>query len=332
MKVIWATLFIFEGGCIVFWVVFLSPACLFFSDLTMIVFISTSAILTVLATGLQFVGIFLPTWWRSPFVWVGNKHGYYTYGLWHLPWKTEKCDDGHCTELKNQRIETPTWLIFTRIFELLGAGFGLIIIILMLIWLILLGPMQNKYLKTARKLGLVSSFLQISTGICINVGILILVIKTTPSDILIGTFLSGISFIIFCIGGAISYHCVKQMPSSYDNPETNCADSSLSIISPPAYCDPPPSYEEIMGAHYAADNPSIVVDAEMVEVTSKWTSGVLNVHTWVNRYLNYWIGLHRSSQCIIYQISAWFPFRLLVRIQNFKVALAIWSHLVIPSP
>ena len=59
------------------------------------------------------------------------------------------------------------------------------------------------------------------------------------------------------------------MPSSYDNPETNYTDSSLSIISPPAYGDPPPSYEEIMGAHYEADNPAIVIDAEMSEVTSK---------------------------------------------------------------
>ena len=70
----------------------------------MIVFISTSAILTVLATGLQFVGIFLPTWWRSLFVWAGNKHGYYTFGLWHLPWKTEKCDEDGCTEQKSLRI------------------------------------------------------------------------------------------------------------------------------------------------------------------------------------------------------------------------------------
>ncbi|CAI9739528.1 Hypothetical predicted protein [Octopus vulgaris] len=227
----------------------------------MIVYISASAILTVVATGLQFVGLFLPTWWRS----IEENHNlqiYYYYGIWKYPWKAEVCQEDKCHEVPYTTLMTPTWLVFTRLFEVAGAGFGILLIAIMLMWLVLLGPMRTKHLVIARKLGLVSSFLQIITAIFINIGILILVIKTSPSSILTGTFLCGLSFILFCIGGALSYHCVKRMPSGRDERASN-HDPSVSVISPPPYCDPPPSYEEIMGAHYMADNPAMVVDANM---------------------------------------------------------------------
>ncbi|GAB1610704.1 uncharacterized protein LOC115223388 [Argonauta hians] len=229
----------------------------------MIMLISASAIVTVVATGLQFVGLFIPTWWRESRDSFQAQQIYYYCGLWKCPWKEESCIEGKCEQRKPQNMMTPTWLVFTRLFEVAGAGFGILLIAIMLLWLILLGPMRSKHLLIARKLGLVSSCLQILTAIFINIGILILVIKTSPSSILSGTFLCGVSFILFCIGGAMSYHCVKQMPTAEEarhRDQLNSSETSISVISPPPYCDPPPSYEEIMGAHY---NQAMMVDASM---------------------------------------------------------------------